>query len=136
MRGIVGTGSRNTAAAAVLGVAIAGAWPGAAARAQMADTAWLETSSFAYDALANCLARAMSGQFVAAPVVFAPPRRTAYVNLWPRARAPVDPVAMFHVEQGGEQSRIGWQRLANASAGARWDAAAKVAARRCATAGR
>lgn len=102
-------------------------------QAQMRDTVWLATSTAGHDALANCLAKAMSGQFVAAPVVFAPPKRTAYVNLWPRARAPIDPVATFHVEQEAEGvMKIGWQRLENAPGGARWDATAKSVATRCA----
>jgi hypothetical protein len=103
----------------------------------MRDTIWLATSTLGHDALANCLARAMSGTFVTAPVVFAPPRMAAYVNLWPRVKAPpIDPVATFHIERQAEgATRIGWQRLNNAPAGARWDATAKAVASRCATTG-
>jgi hypothetical protein len=112
-------------------------WGGPEAQAQARETVWLTTSAVGHDALANCLAKAMSGEFVAAPVVFAPPKRSAYVNLWPRVRQPVDPVATFHVDQEKEGvSRIGWQRLVDSPAGARWDATAKAAANRCATAGR
>lgn len=131
------TGRRWGCATAVLWGALAGLWPSLDARAQMGETVWLATSAMGHDAIANCLARAMSGEFVAAPVVFAPPKMSAYVNLWPRANQPVDPVATFHVEREKEGSmRIGWQRLPNARTGARWDATAKTVATRCATAGR
>ncbi len=112
-------------------------WLPAGVAAQTRETVWLTTSAGGHDAVANCLAKAMSGEFVTAPVVFAPPKRSAYVNVWPRARQPVDPVATFHIEQDKDGlSRIGWQRLVDSPAGARWDAAAKTAATRCAAASR
>ncbi len=133
MRGDGRIGCWARRAALVLAAATGALWPPAAARAQMGATVWLSTSTAAHDALANCLAKAMWNEFVTAPVVFAPPRRAAYVNLWPRASQPVDPVATFHIEpQQDGMMRIGWQRLANAPAGARWDASAKAAASRCA----
>jgi hypothetical protein len=120
----------------MLAMVMGGLWPSAVARAQMGDTVWLSTSTASYDVLANCLAKAMWGEFVTAPVVFAPPRRSAYVNLWPRANQPIDPIATFHVEQQQDGvARIGWQRLVSAPTGARWDASAKTAASRCAAGG-
>ena len=138
MRSRVGIdGRRKRRAVAAVGLAMAFLSLPAGAPAQMRETVWLTTSPAGYDALANCLAKAMSGEFVTAPVVFAPPKRAAYVNVWPRARQPVDPVAAFHIEQAKDGvSRVGWQRLVDSPAGARWDAAAKTAATRCAPAGR
>jgi hypothetical protein len=108
-------------------------WVGPQARAQTRETVWLTTSPAGHDTLANCLAKAMSGEFVTAPVVFAPPKRSAYVNLWPRARQPIDPVATFHIEPEKDGvSRIGWQRLVDSPQGTRWDATAKTVATRCA----
>jgi len=133
MRGKIRTGSHAKCAAALLSIATVWVGPAGVARAQMGEVAWLATSPAAHDVLANCLAKAMWAEFVTAPVVSAPPKRSAYVNLWPRAQQPVDPVATFQIEpQPDGAMRIGWRRLANAPAGARWDGAAKTAAGRCA----
>ncbi|MCW5749190.1 MAG: hypothetical protein KIT36_23570 [Alphaproteobacteria bacterium] len=133
----VSAGGRLGVCGIVLGTLLAGVWPAPGARAQMGATTWLATSTAAHDVIANCLAQALSREFVTAPVVFAPPKRSAYVNLWPRANQPIDPVATLHVQPERDGSmRIGWQRLANAPDGPRWDAAAKAATDRCATAGR
>jgi hypothetical protein len=95
---------------------------------------WLATATAGHDVVANCLAQAMAAEFKGSPVVFPPPRRTAYVNFWPRTNPPIDPVATFHVQPVRDgRMRIGWQRLANAPTGARWDAGARTAANRCAT---
>jgi hypothetical protein len=78
----------------------------------------------------------LSRVFATPRVVAPPPRRTAYVNLWPRPRPPVDPAATIHLQQDASgMTRIHWQRLATAPDGARWDAAARTAATRCATSG-
>jgi hypothetical protein len=106
------------------------------ASAQMNATQWLATTTAGHDVIANCLAQAMAAVLTGSPVVSPPPRKTAYVNFRPRANPPIDPVARFHVEPGpGGAMRIGWQRLADSPAGARWDASAKAAASRCATPG-
>ncbi|HKU99249.1 MAG TPA: hypothetical protein VJR58_28420 [Vineibacter sp.] len=125
---------RIRCAAALLSIATVCLGASGAARAQMGEVAWLAASPAAHDVLANCLAKAMWSAFVTSPVVSAPPKRSAYVNLWPRVQQPpVDPVATFQIEpQPDGTMRIGWRRLANAPAGARWDAAAKTAADRCA----
>lgn len=100
----------------------------------MADTVWLANSTAGHDVIANCLSRAMASEFKGAPVVFPPPRRVAYVNFWPHANPPTNPVATFHVQPDRDGTmRIGWQRLANTPTGARWDASARTAAGRCAT---
>ena len=130
-------GGRGRAVALGLATVCLCLWAGPDARAQARETVWLTTSPAGHDTLANCLAKAMSGEFVAAPVVFAPPKRSAYVNVWPRVRQPVDPVATFHIEQEKDGLwRIGWQRLVDSPLGARWDATAKTVATRCAAAGR
>ncbi|TWS95826.1 hypothetical protein [Reyranella sp. CPCC 100927] len=134
MRGKHSTAGRVRWAAVLASVAAICWGPSGAAQAQMGETAWLATSSFGHDALANCLAKAMWREFVTAPVVSAPPKRSAYVNLWPRVQPqPVDPVASFQVEpQPDGAMRIGWRRLTNTPAGANWDGAARTAASRCA----
>lgn len=133
MRSKICVGSQARRAVVLLSIATVCLGPSGAAQAQMGEVAWLATSPAAHDALANCLAKAMWAEFVTAPVVSAPPKRSAYVNLWPRAQQPVDPVATFQIEpQPDGAMRIGWRRLVNAPAGARWDAAAKTAAGRCA----
>ena len=58
----------------------------------------------AYDIVANCLMREMTGpRFVAWPLVYAPPRQEALVNVWLRGREYDVPVATFRViqEAGG-----------------------------------
>lgn len=139
MDGNVGAGGWIAGAAAAFWVVVAclgssaDAQAPAPAPAPVRETVWLATSSAGHDTLANCLARVMSGEFVTAPVVFAPPKRAAYVNVWPRANQPIDPVATFHIEPEKEGlNRIGWQRLVDGPAARRWDATAKSVATRCA----
>lgn len=53
-----------------------------------------------YDLVANCLMRQMAGRQIAAwPLVYAPPRQEALVNLWIRGREHEDPIGVFHVVQ-------------------------------------
>lgn len=121
---------------AAAALALVAPWVTPIAMAQtgpMGPTIWLATATVGHDVVANCLVQAMNAEFSSSPVVSPPPRRTAYVNLWPRANPPRDPVATFHVQPERDGTlRIGWQRLANAPAGARWDVSAKAAADRCA----
>ncbi len=58
-----------------------------------------------YDVVADCLVRQMSTyQMAAWPLVYAPTRTEAYVNLWPRGRDHEPPVAVFHIKQHGDGS--------------------------------
>lgn len=84
-----------------------------------------------YDAVANCLMRQMSTYQVSAwPLVYAPPRTEAYVNLWFRGREHELPVAVFHVKQRADGStHISFEEPA--ASGRRHEAAARVAAQRC-----
>jgi predicted anti-sigma-YlaC factor YlaD len=53
-----------------------------------------------YDAAANCLMKQMSSARIAAwPLVYAPPRTEAVVNLWPRGGETGAPVGVFQVRQ-------------------------------------
>lgn len=85
-----------------------------------------------YDLVANCLMRQMAGrQFAAWPLVYAPPRREALVNLWIRGREQDVPVGAFHVVQDAEgTTRISFQETPGAS-GPSADAI-EAAAHRCA----
>jgi len=56
-----------------------------------------------YDLVANCLMRQMAGrQFAAWPLVYAPPRQEALVNLWIRGREHENPIGVFHVVQNAD----------------------------------
>lgn len=85
-----------------------------------------------YDLVANCLMRQMAGrQFAAWPLVYAPPRQEALVNLWIRGREHEAPIGTFHVVQDTDgTTRISFQGTPDAS-GPSADAIA-AAAHRCA----
>jgi len=85
-----------------------------------------------YDVVANCLMRQMAGrQFAVWPLVYAPPRQEALVNLWIRGREQDVPVGAFHVVQDAKgTTRISFQGTPGAS-GPSADAI-EAAAHRCA----
>ena len=54
----------------------------------------------AYDAVANCLMKQMStGQIAAWPLVYAPPKTEAIVNLWRRGNEHGAPIGIFQIRQ-------------------------------------
>jgi hypothetical protein len=84
-----------------------------------------------YDQVANCLMRRMAGrQFAAWPLVYAPPRKEALVNVWPRGRDTEPPAAVFSVVQDADgMTRVGFQQSPGAAGpGVQ---AAEAAARQC-----
>ena len=85
----------------------------------------------AYDLVANCLMKQMAGrQFAAWPLVYAPPRQEALVNLWLRGRETDSPVAVFHVVQDAAgMTRVSFEQTAGKPGPSR--SAAEAAARQC-----
>jgi hypothetical protein len=84
-----------------------------------------------YDLVANCLMRQLKGQrYVAWPLVYAPPRQEALVNLWLRGHEYERPIAIFHVSQDSDgMTRISLERMAGESGPSQ--ASAQAAARQC-----
>src|SRR5262245_27124324 len=84
-----------------------------------------------YDLVANCLMRRMaSRQFAAWPLVYAPPRQEALVNLWLRGRETDPPVAVFSVVQDADgMTRVSFQQAPGAPGPG--NQAAEAAARQC-----
>lgn len=77
---------------------------GAMAQPPASELQLAAQSTGAYDFVANCLMREMTGpRFVAWPLVYAPPRQEALVNVWLRGHEYDVPVAIFRVlqEAGG-----------------------------------
>ncbi|HKV00444.1 MAG TPA: hypothetical protein VJR58_34405 [Vineibacter sp.] len=85
-----------------------------------------------YDLVANCLMRQMAGrQFAAWPLVYAPPRQEALVNLWLRGREHEAPVGTFRVVQDLDgTTRISFQGTQGAPGPSM--AAVEAAAKQCA----
>lgn len=83
-----------------------------------------------YDIAANCLMKQMSsGRIAAWPLVYAPPRTEAVVNLWPRGRETGAPVGVFHVRQ----DETGTVTISfDETQGGRLAPLARAAAQRCA----
>lgn len=90
-----------------------------------------EAAGKPYDLVANCLMKKISGQrFAAWPLVYAPPRQEALVNVWIRGRQYENPVATFHVMQdAGGTTRVTLDRMGGD--GGPTPAAAEAAARQC-----
>ncbi len=84
-----------------------------------------------YDLVANCLMRQLSGgQYKAWPLVYAPPRREALVNVWLRGRDYDPPIAVFYVLQSEDGiTRVSYERTPGARAPDK--PAAEAAAQRC-----
>ncbi len=84
-----------------------------------------------YDLVANCLMKQMAGQqFTAWPLVYAPPRHEAFVNLWVRGRDTDPPVAVFHVVQDSDgMTRVSFQQTPGAPGPRK--GVAEAAAQRC-----
>ncbi|HJQ57434.1 MAG TPA: hypothetical protein VJ890_11030 [Vineibacter sp.] len=82
-----------------------------------------------YDVAANCLVKQMSSAKIKAwPLVYAPPRTEAIVNLWNRGADHGDPIGMFHIRQQSGNTTIAFQERQPGRLGA----LARAAAERCA----
>lgn len=83
-----------------------------------------------YDQVANCLMKQIAGgPFIAWPLVYAPPRREALVNVWRRGRETDAPVAVFHVTEANGTTRVNFEQPPGALGPRR--AAAEAAAQQC-----
>lgn len=104
----------------------------AAAQGGSSQVALATYQGTSYDAAANCLMKQMSsGRIAAWPLVYAPPRTEAVVNLWPRGQDAGTPIGVFHIRQdGGGTVTISFEE----PAGGRLTSMARAAARRCAKA--
>ncbi len=82
-----------------------------------------------YDVVANCLMQQTANrQFAAWPLVYAPPRREALVNVWIRGRDLEPPVGVFHVVQDDTgTTSVSFEGTRNGPG----SAAVEAAARRC-----
>jgi hypothetical protein len=98
---------------------------------QLSGTLLAEAPGKPYDLVANCLMKQMAGrQFAAWPLVYAPPRLEALVNLWVRGRETENPVSVFHVLQDASgMTRVTFQQTPGASGPSK--SAAEAAAKGC-----